>query len=389
MSADALIVELLASGSIRLLDVHWLLETNPGSVDRRQELPPSALLTPSVAVDLMRRQDRSVFALTYPWLTARTPDPEGDRVHIVRQFFLDLQNTGRLPQSAGLFWDFASLPQWPRTEDEDRIFGEGLQGMAHLYASCLGVAVLQSKEIPTLPADSALAGSILVKGITLDELRHEAPEALAVIETLSGCPEASASASYARYGNTRVRFPSHACAIEALSSIKPHLPPAVHALMEYSDTPYDKRGWTTFETQVALEGLGRSTRHREMRAEMAKLPRAKLYLLRRGRPVRRVNASTLMSATRFEERIQRAAFTNGNTDRAHVLKLFRDHRQEIAFAAQPQSYVYTQRREVSSDAIDPWTSAGPTEVVVEMVERPIGRGVRKQRAEHATSLGAR
>ncbi|EOD21951.1 hypothetical protein EMIHUDRAFT_240710 [Emiliania huxleyi CCMP1516] len=78
---------------------------------------------------MLLRGDRSILSLSHGWLTALHPDPHGTTLAAVRRFLLfDTAAAGE----AGLFWDFASLPQRgpngeARTEEEKRIFNRGLE----------------------------------------------------------------------------------------------------------------------------------------------------------------------------------------------------------------------------------------------------------------------
>ena len=53
----------------------------------------------------------------------------------------------------GLFWDFASLFQKPRTDAQDTAFGRSLDVMADVYASAVGTTALRLKEIPPRPKE--------------------------------------------------------------------------------------------------------------------------------------------------------------------------------------------------------------------------------------------
>ena len=48
-----------------------------------------------------------------------------------------------------------SLPQKPRTPEQEAAFVSGLQVMANLYSSAMGTSVLQLKEIPKCPKEVA------------------------------------------------------------------------------------------------------------------------------------------------------------------------------------------------------------------------------------------
>ena len=71
----------------------WLLARPDGfRLTYRQELEalerngasPSPLLSPEEAVELIERGNRSVGALTYPWVMDSHPDPTGERLVVLR-----------------------------------------------------------------------------------------------------------------------------------------------------------------------------------------------------------------------------------------------------------------------------------------------------------------
>ena len=86
---DDRLVEVLARGDIRLVRVAWLHQQAEDFImPYRQQLEamesagasPSPLLSPEEAVELIRRGDRSVGALTYGWVSPSQPDPRRIRV---------------------------------------------------------------------------------------------------------------------------------------------------------------------------------------------------------------------------------------------------------------------------------------------------------------------
>ena len=72
----------------------------------------------------------------------------GSTLAMVRAYL----NTALRASELGLFMDWGSLPQKPRTEEETRSFAAALQVMLSLYASVTGTAVLQCKHVPERPA---------------------------------------------------------------------------------------------------------------------------------------------------------------------------------------------------------------------------------------------
>ena len=110
----------LRRGDLRLLRCSWLLDHAevalrvPVGGDkggktvlrmlRCQDLPDAAFFTPEEAAALLQRRDRSVLALSYGWLTAAHPEPDGTTFAAVLKY-LRAEPSAR---ACGLFWDFAS-----------------------------------------------------------------------------------------------------------------------------------------------------------------------------------------------------------------------------------------------------------------------------------------
>ena len=108
-SFDRCLYKALNQGIIRLISVPFLLAQEPSwSLPRMQELlaVDGALLPPSEAAALLARADRSIFVLSYGWLTAVEPDPLHDRQRAICSYFGKLQAEDRLPAGGGaLFWE--------------------------------------------------------------------------------------------------------------------------------------------------------------------------------------------------------------------------------------------------------------------------------------------
>ena len=101
----------------------------------------------------------------------------------------------------GLFVDWGSLPQKPRTEEETRSFAAAMQVMLSLYASVTGTAVIQCKHVPPRPArfDGCLC--------LYDEL-HEG-EAAALRDELAGLLQGEGQ-------------PAVGCTVELLAAVAVH-----------------------------------------------------------------------------------------------------------------------------------------------------------------------
>ncbi len=74
-----------------------------------------ALLDPHKAGALLERADRSVFAVSYGWLSPHRPDPGGVRLTQLLRYLRSLRTAGKLPEGAGLFWDFGVRSRTPRS----------------------------------------------------------------------------------------------------------------------------------------------------------------------------------------------------------------------------------------------------------------------------------
>ena len=164
---DQRILNRLRSGArhkdapIRLVSVRWLLEQSDGfRISRRQDLEKLEIegalpfLPASTAAKDLQRGTRRVLVLSYGWLSPSGPDPRGHRIGKLLAFLRKAAATFD-PQIAelGIFWDYASLPQKPRSEVEECMFKTALDVMGDLYASALGTSVLQLQEVPPQPAN--------------------------------------------------------------------------------------------------------------------------------------------------------------------------------------------------------------------------------------------
>ncbi|EOD37858.1 hypothetical protein EMIHUDRAFT_122287 [Emiliania huxleyi CCMP1516] len=241
---DEALVAALRSGAIKLLRTEFLRADGSEAVLpkllRRQELERMEkerririFLTPKEAVAALRSLSREVAGLTYGWASPDHPDVTGEYLANVRRFL-------RHPLGehvTGLFWDFSSLPQKPRTAAEDEFFYQALKVMGDVYASLFGTIVIRHRSVPARPAE--LDGEVVIlveKGGGLDGAGAEAElrSALGAFEN-------------ARFeeGRWRVRFPTHAAAeeaVEAASSAEGALPGAIAVFLFYNGRPYLDRG---------------------------------------------------------------------------------------------------------------------------------------------------
>ena len=91
---------------------------------------------------------RSVLvALSHGWFYQMHPDPRAVKIDIiVKEFGPRLRKT--YPETQILFFfDFLSVPQWPRTEAEDKIFRVAMKHMNSVYVHCDLVLFIET-ELP-------------------------------------------------------------------------------------------------------------------------------------------------------------------------------------------------------------------------------------------------
>jgi hypothetical protein len=226
---DDRLSEALGRGYIRLVKPDWLIAQSVAGgflVRPCQELrmmQPSPLLSPEDAVDVLRRANRSVGALTLGWLTPGHCDPCGEHLVCLQQALVVM------PHIQAVFWDFASLPQHPRSEADEEAFACALSVMGDLYASAVGTTVLQMKQMPPRPP--------MFDGVVV--LRNPKPRTQEgeIRALLSGH-----DVTQVNVPNGSVRFASHRSAIEAIKSGA--LASVCDAVeLYYNERPYDKRGW--------------------------------------------------------------------------------------------------------------------------------------------------
>ena len=75
-----------------------------------------------------RREPPHAWRVRSGWLKPGTADPYGARLGLLLAFLADH------PEIEGVFFDFSSLPQKPRSADEDATIGRGLGVMGSLCA---------------------------------------------------------------------------------------------------------------------------------------------------------------------------------------------------------------------------------------------------------------
>ena len=170
------LLETVESGAISPISGRWLvnLRQSGGRIERRQDLPPEAFLT----APTLRRLASALgsdfgllfVVLSYKWLATWHCDP--DRFHLdavadVAQTYLlpnfeaERSLISRSPLTAafegaglteppdfGLFWDFASLFQPPRTLPEELLFVRGLRDSTDLWCGHAHTVVWMQSAVP-------------------------------------------------------------------------------------------------------------------------------------------------------------------------------------------------------------------------------------------------
>lgn len=146
---------LLEMGAVSLLSAVWLVTRDEFVLERMQDLPKEAFLSPENATELLDRL-MGVVVISYSWLSRRHPDPTGFHTHTVLKYLKKHMNhVTEGPYNlddAGVFWDFASLPQdqpdgMPMTDAEKVDFQRGLRAINLLFGDPKTV-VLQLTKVP-------------------------------------------------------------------------------------------------------------------------------------------------------------------------------------------------------------------------------------------------
>ena len=183
-------------------------------------------------------------ACPHPWSAASCsqtpshPDPLGATLATLRSCLRNMDRASEL----GLFWDWASLSQKPRSAEEESLFRVVLDVMLFLYASVTGTAVLQCKEVPQRPAQYDGRLCIFGESEASDELRRE-------LARLGGSEDAEAACivEATPYGFVRATFNEHIQAERVVAELARR---GRKAALEYNDRPYDGdggRGWCIAE----------------------------------------------------------------------------------------------------------------------------------------------
>ena len=129
--------------------------------------------------------------------------------------------------------------QKPRTSEQDASFASSLKIMGDLYASAIGTAVLQLKEIPECPP--GYKSALFVGDLLADVDEAKLKDALGAFGSLveGGCTLHS-------LGTTRyaiVKFAEHTDAMKAEKADAMGLGLGHFFTLRYNERRYDERGW--------------------------------------------------------------------------------------------------------------------------------------------------
>ena len=333
---DCGLITRLEDKTIRLVRTSWLCKQavlqSRGEIEALEaQGGEDPFLSPAEAVGFVNMMARRLGVLSYGWLGKGHPDKDGALLAIVRRH---LEAT---PSIEGLFWDFASLYQKPRTAEQDVMFGNGLGVMGDLYASPTATAVLRIDEVPPRPA--ALDGVVRVCGLAGREEGWVGSAGSASIED-------AVRAALAPYGNLAqvaadgadevvATFESHddaraaaAASIEVAAALGAGA--SAFAMLEYNDRPPAHRGWVVFEEAVATEVNAWVNYDATNRATLAAIPTPKVVVISSAaEPVemREERDASVGLRSRVQEiitRIEAACFTSG-ADQPKVVGMYRDY----------------------------------------------------------------
>ena len=112
-------------------------ETCKPPVPRNQDLPDHAFgeLT-----------GRTILAATsHAWFWQSHPDPEGVKLKLLRDDFIPRLRKRYPETEIVIFDDWHSCPQWPRTDEENKVFYKAMDHMNSMYLYCDVVLFLEAK----------------------------------------------------------------------------------------------------------------------------------------------------------------------------------------------------------------------------------------------------
>ena len=153
---DDRVEKALREGTIKLLSADFirmgfLMRMPPRQALERleQEEGKRIFLPTSESATILGLGSRAVCCLSYPWLTPTSPDPYGSMLSHAKTFLRSREGA----HVQGLYWDWACVPQLPRTSEEQATFASAVSLMGELYASPLGTCVLRQLYTPPRPEE--------------------------------------------------------------------------------------------------------------------------------------------------------------------------------------------------------------------------------------------
>ena len=328
---DDQLIAALKEGVIRIISCKWLHEQDADyrmerlqDLVKREKKGEQPFLSTSKAADLVRQQRRGLGVLSYGWLTPSHPDPWGTRLKAVRAA---LDEHGHIE---GLFWDFASLPQWPRTDGENDTFSRALSIMGDLYASAVGTTVLRSDFIPDCPPHLLGVYNLYEIGTSSAEEATRTEDAVrAVVEQAFGA-ERIRDFKYSPGEESVVRLEQSLSDAEEQAALNhQELEGAkLRATAAYNKRAYDNRGWCFFESTVSTEVLARL--NEKVAAALVNLKPKVLQVDANGKTCVVAREEIERRAKlKFEDEIKQRRFT-GKGDHEKVAKLYDEYFERIA-----------------------------------------------------------
>mmetsp|Transcript_67400 Transcript_67400/g.161657 ORF Transcript_67400/g.161657 Transcript_67400/m.161657 type:complete len:521 (-) Transcript_67400:248-1810(-) len=168
------LLEVARQDKVRLIRAQFLIdwhESGKGSLKRRQDLPAEAFVPHSLLDG--KAEALEIVAVSCAWCTPEHPDPNGYqlakissmlRVFLAGRYSADLDGIALYERckkrgylfgagdcaEVGVFWDFLSLCQLPRTAEEEASFESALQTMHAWY----GHRLITKWVFPGLPQES-------------------------------------------------------------------------------------------------------------------------------------------------------------------------------------------------------------------------------------------
>ncbi len=189
--------------------------------------------------------------------------------------------------------------------------------MADVYASPLGTAIVQMKDIP--PRPSSLDGCVLACAVSSaieDATLRGALEAFGQLASCERLPNLS---------EVRAQYVTHEAALAAAAheDHATQLGQGAFVCVLYNERPYGQRGWCVAEEMFSTECL---------RLPLPTQPRRKcVCLLSDGSAVEKTPGSK-RTMRDVEERIRQATFT-GKGDQKTVLQIYLTYQRRLDHAA--------------------------------------------------------